>query len=122
VPGQEGSAVIEVVRRWAARLGTIQLTGDQANPVISVRLEGVDIERVLKNAEVADTPGARRQQVRALLCEALETSGDVGIDGILLVTSIWPAPYARRNSRSETCAIPVTWAMRCSGRPTVAGG
>ncbi len=89
VPGQEGSAVIEVVRRWAARLGTIQLTGDQANPVISVRLEGVDIERVLKNAEVADTPGARRQQVRALLCEALEASGDVGIDGILPVTSIW---------------------------------
>src|SRR5712691_1317283 len=89
VPGQEGSAVIEVVRRWSARLGTIQLTGDQANPVISVRLEGVDVERVLKNAEVADTLGARRQQIRGLLCEALEASGDVGIDGILPVTSIW---------------------------------
>lgn len=89
VPGQEGSTVIEVVRRWAARLGTVQLTGDPANPIISVGLEGVDIEGVLNNAQAADTPGTRRQQIRSLLCEALETPGDVSLDGMLPVTSIW---------------------------------
>ena len=89
VPGQEGSAVIDVVRRWAARLGTIQLTGDPANPIVLIRLEGVDIEGVLNNAQAADTPGTRRQQIRGLLSEALEVPGEVGLDGILPVTSIW---------------------------------
>jgi hypothetical protein len=77
------------VRRWAARLGTVQLTGDPASPVISVRLEGVDIEGVLENAGAADTHGARRQQVRGLLCEAMEVSADIGLDGVLPVTSVW---------------------------------
>ena len=81
--------MIEVVRRWAARLGTVQLIRRPASPVISVRLEGVDIEGVLENAEAADTHGARRQQIRSLLCEALGVSGDVGLDGVLPVTSLW---------------------------------
>ena len=65
VPGQESTDVIGVVRRWAARYGTIQLTGEEASPVISVRLEGVDIEGVLDNAKTADTFGTRRQQIRS---------------------------------------------------------
>ncbi|HUY49759.1 MAG TPA: DUF6079 family protein [Streptosporangiaceae bacterium] len=89
VPGQEPQTVIEVVRRWAARLGTVQLSGDPASPVISVRLEGVDIEGVLENAGAADTHGARRQQIRSLLCEALGVSADIGLDGVLPVTSVW---------------------------------
>jgi hypothetical protein len=89
VPGQEAETVLQVVRRWAARLGTVQLLGDQANPVITVRLEGVDIEGVLENAKAADSYGARRQEIRSLLCEALEVSGDVGLDGVIPVTSLW---------------------------------
>ena len=89
VPGQESETVLQVVRRWAARLGTVQLIGDQATPVISVRLEGVDIEGVLENAKAADSYGARRQEVRSLLCEALGVSGEVGLDGVIPVTSLW---------------------------------
>ena len=89
VPGQEAETVIQVVRRWAGPLGTVQLTGDPANPVMSVRLEGVDIERVLENAGAADSYGARRQQIRTLLCEALEVSADVRLDGVLPVTTLW---------------------------------
>lgn len=89
VPGQEGSAVIDVVRRWAARLGTVHLSGDPANPIISVRLDGISIDRVLENAEAADSEGTRRQQIRSLLCEALDAPGEGGLDGILPVTSIW---------------------------------
>ena len=89
VPGQETETVLQVVRRWAARLGTVQPIGDQANPVITVRLEGVDIEGVLENAKAADSYGARRQEIRSMLCDALEVSGDVGLDGVIPVTSLW---------------------------------
>lgn len=89
VPGQEAETVISVVRRWAARLGTIQVTGDPANPVISVRLEGISLEGILDNAGVADSYGVRRQQIRALLCEALEASADVGLGGVLPLSTLW---------------------------------
>lgn len=89
VPGQETTDVIGVVRRWAARYGAIQLTGEEASPVISVRLEGVDIEGVLDNAKTADTFGARRQQVRALLCEALGVSDEAPLDGVTALSTVW---------------------------------
>ncbi len=89
VPGQESTDVIDVVRRWAARYGAIQLTGEEASPVISVRLEGVDIEGVLDNAKTADTFGTRRQQVRTLLCEALGISDEAPLDGVTLLSTVW---------------------------------
>jgi hypothetical protein len=89
VPGQETTDVIGVVRRWAARYGAIQLTGEEASPVISVRLEGIDIEGVLDNAKTADTFGARRQQIRALLCEALGISDEAPLDGVTVLSTVW---------------------------------
>jgi hypothetical protein len=89
VPGQESTDVIGVVRRWAARYGAIQLTGEEASPVISVHLAGVDIEGVLDNAKTADTFGTRRQQARALLCEALGISDEAPLDGVTLLGTVW---------------------------------
>jgi hypothetical protein len=89
VPGQESTDVIGVVRRWAARYGAIQLTGEEASPGISVRLEGIDIEGVLDNAKTADTFGARRQQIRALLCEALGISDEAPLDGVTVLSTVW---------------------------------
>jgi Family of unknown function (DUF6079) len=89
VPGQEVADVLGVVRRWAARYGAIQLTGEDASPVISARLEGVDIEVVLDNARAADTLGARRQQIRALLCEALGTPDEVPLGGVTAMSTAW---------------------------------
>jgi hypothetical protein len=121
VPGQEAETVLQVVRRWAARLGTVQLLGDQANPVISVRLEGVDIEGVLENAKAADSYGARRQEIRSLLCEALEVSGDVGLDGVIPVTSLWRGTRRTIELASARSAIRLTWETPCSGPPIWAG-
>jgi hypothetical protein len=89
VPGQEAATVLQVVRQWAARLGTVQLTGDEANPLISVRLEGVDIEGVLQKAKTADSTGARRQAARTLLFTALGAPTDVGLDGVTAHTTTW---------------------------------
>ena len=89
VPGQEAGIVLQAVRQWAARLGTVQLTGDAANPLISVRLEGVDIEGILDNAKTADSAGARRQVLRTLLFEMLGARDNVGLDGVTVYTTTW---------------------------------
>ncbi|GAA5038876.1 DUF6079 family protein [Actinopolymorpha pittospori] len=89
VPGQEAGIVLQSVRQWAARLGTVQLTGDAANPLISVRLEGVDIEGVLDNAKTADSAGARRQVIRTLLFEMLGARDNVGLDGVTTYVTTW---------------------------------
>ncbi|WP_322753661.1 hypothetical protein [Frankia sp. Cas3] len=89
VSGQESGAVLQVVRQWAARLGAVQLTGDDASPLISVRLDGIDIEGVLDNAKGADSDGTRRQAARALLFEALGASKEVTLDRVTTYTTIW---------------------------------
>ncbi|WP_131786019.1 phage resistance protein [Protofrankia symbiont of Coriaria ruscifolia] len=89
VPGQETGAVLQVVRQWAARLGTVQLTGDDASPLISVRLDGIDIEGVLDNAKGADSDGTRRQAARTLVFEALGASKEVTLDRVTTYTTIW---------------------------------
>ncbi|MGW0227902.1 hypothetical protein ACWDWO_06285 [Actinopolymorpha singaporensis] len=89
VPGQEAGIVLAAVRQWAARLGTVQITGDETNPLISVRLEGVDIEGILDNAKSADSSGARRQVVRMLLFDLLGTRESLGIDGVTVTSTIW---------------------------------
>jgi hypothetical protein len=88
VPGQEGTEVLRVVRAWSARLGAVQLTGDDANPLLTVRLEGVDIDSVLANARGADSTGARRQTVRDLVFGMLGV-GDPGLDGVATYTTVW---------------------------------
>lgn len=89
VPGQEASIVLQTVRQWAARLGIVQLTGDQANPLISVRLEGVDIEGILENAKAADSPGQRRQVLRELLFKLLNVNDSEGLDKGGIYTTTW---------------------------------
>ncbi|ETA01103.1 hypothetical protein CcI6DRAFT_03449 [Frankia sp. CcI6] len=89
VPGQETGAVTQVVRKWAARLGAVQVSGDDASPLLSVRLEGVDIEGILENAKGADSPGDRRLTVRTLLFDALGATKPEGIDRATIVTATW---------------------------------
>ena len=43
IPGREGGAVLGKLRTWAAQVGEIKLT-DDANPVISLQITGVDVE------------------------------------------------------------------------------
>jgi hypothetical protein len=66
IPGREGGAVLGKLRTWAAQVGEIKLTED-ANPVISLQITGVDVEPILANAAHYDNDGNRRRKVRDLL-------------------------------------------------------
>ena len=74
LPNGEASTVLSKVRGWASHAGEIQLSGDAANPVISMQLSGVDVEGVLENARAMDNFGNRVRMVKELLF------AEIGID------------------------------------------
>ncbi len=76
IPGQEGAAVLRRLREWATSVPEIRITGDEANPQITLELHGVDVEGVLVSAAEFDTHGNRVQLVRELLTDSLELGGD----------------------------------------------
>ena len=66
IPSREGSAVLAKLRNWAAEIGEIKITED-ANPVITIQITGVDTEPVLANAAQFDNEGNRRRKIRDIL-------------------------------------------------------
>jgi hypothetical protein len=51
--------------------------GEQADPQVSLRLEGVDLAPILASAQEADSHGARKRLLQRLLFEALDLPSDV---------------------------------------------
>jgi hypothetical protein len=70
IPGQEAQQVLSKLRDWSGEVGELKVTED-SNPVVSIQITGVDLEPVLKAAEVVDNPGNRRKTVRELLFREL---------------------------------------------------
>lgn len=70
IAGTETAIVVQKLRTWASVLGQLQV-GAQADPSVSIRLEGVDVGPILERAAHADTPGARTRVIRDLLFESL---------------------------------------------------
>ncbi len=70
IQGTEASIVAQKLRGWASVIGQLQV-GTQADPTVSIRLEGVDVGPILDRAASADSPGARTRLTRDLLFEAL---------------------------------------------------
>lgn len=70
VPGREGSLVLQKLRGWAARVGEIRISDDQA-PIISLQITGVDVGPILANAAPADNDGTRRSRLQRMVFEAL---------------------------------------------------
>lgn len=70
IPGREAQDVLRKCRDWASEIGEIKITEDQ-NPVISIQVTGVDIEPILRAAEVNDNTGNRRKKIREMLFEQL---------------------------------------------------
>lgn len=66
IPGREAQDVLKKCRDWAAEVGEIKIVDDQ-NPTVSIQITGVDIEPILKGAEIFDNPGNRRRKIRELL-------------------------------------------------------
>ncbi len=73
IPGDEISQVIDLFRWLASNgIGEFELTGENTNPRIGLRLHGIDIETIVAGVKGEDTINARRRKVRDLLAGAIE--------------------------------------------------
>jgi hypothetical protein len=86
IPGREGQDVLRRCRDWAAEVGEIKVT-DDANPLISIAVTGVDIEPIVRGAGDQDNAGNRRRKIRELLFDSLGIA-DTN-DLFTMYTSIW---------------------------------
>jgi len=71
IPGREAQDVLRKCRDWAGEIGEIKITEDQ-NPIISIQVTGVDIEPILRSAEVNDNAGNRRKRIREAIFKELD--------------------------------------------------
>lgn len=73
IPGTEASIITKKLRDWASLSETSgQLhVGLQADPTVSLQLEGVDLQPILQQARHHDTTGARQRVLRDLLFDAM---------------------------------------------------
>jgi hypothetical protein len=78
IPGQEAQQVLRKIRDWAGEVGEIKVTED-ANPLVSIQITGVDLEPVLLAASGNDNQGNRRKKVRELLFEQLGMQDSGGL-------------------------------------------
>lgn len=78
IPGQEAQQVLRKIRDWAGEVGEIKVT-DDANPLVSIQITGVDLEPVLMAASSIDNQGNRRKKVRELLFEMLDQNDSGGL-------------------------------------------
>lgn len=84
IPGTEASIITKKLRDWASQSQTSgQLhVGLQADPTVSLQLEGVDLAPILQQGRHHDTQGGRQRVLRDLLFEAMrvEKVSDWGTD------------------------------------------
>jgi len=72
IPGTETAQVAQQLKKWVSSTTIAQLhVGAEADPVVKVRLEGVDIKPILERYSRVDNSGARQRVVREILFEAL---------------------------------------------------
>ncbi len=75
IPGREVQDVVRRLRDWAGEVGEIKVSDDN-NPLVSIQVTGVDLEPILRAAEVNDNDGNRRRKIRDMLFEQLGISDD----------------------------------------------
>lgn len=89
IPGDQVGQIINKVKQWAAEIPELSVTAD-ANPIISVTLESVDYERIVRRAQGEDTDGRRRELMRGLLGEHFAVTGaPLTTDNALLRPYTW---------------------------------
>src|SRR5262245_39100896 len=71
VPGREGQAVLNKLRKWASQVGEIRIGDESANPVVSIQVVGVDTDSIIEKARHFDNAGNQQRKVRDLVMEAL---------------------------------------------------
>ncbi|MGK5552907.1 BREX-2 system ATPase PglY, partial [Actinomadura kijaniata] len=88
IPGSEVGIISGKIDEWAARFPEIKKTGTAANPGVRLELTGVDVDSIIENARVNNTPGNRAALARRLLVEELgvtHTEGRFGGDELNFV-------------------------------------
>ena len=75
IPGREVQDVVRRLRDWAGEIGEIKVSDDN-NPTVAIQVTGVDIEPILRAAEVNDNDGNRRRKIRDMLFEQLAIADD----------------------------------------------
>jgi hypothetical protein len=76
LPGREAGIVLQKCNKWAGRVGEIKISKDDANPIISIQLSGVDTESILEEAKIHDNEGARRKLVKDIVYNAFGVQDD----------------------------------------------
>lgn len=66
IPGAERASAMKLLRNWASEINEISIQGTQ-NPIVQIRLEDVDIEPLLNQANAVDSTGNRRRKIKDLL-------------------------------------------------------
>jgi hypothetical protein len=83
IPGTETAQVATLLRKWVSSTTIAQLhVGNESDPAVRVRLEGVDLKPILERYARSDNTGARQRVVREILFEALgiDKVSDAGRD------------------------------------------
>jgi hypothetical protein len=78
VQGREGTDILRKCRDWAGEIGEIKIT-DDVQPVISIQVTGIDIEPILRAAEINDNAGNKRKRIRKALFDELGIPEDSGL-------------------------------------------
>ncbi|MGP5655335.1 DUF6079 family protein [Candidatus Corynebacterium faecigallinarum] len=87
--GDDVTTALNHVRRWAAEFPEI-IIGSGRDPVIGLKLEEINWEAVVAQAQAQDTPGRRERKIKTLLTDAFGLTGvDVANDGSYTRTVTW---------------------------------
>lgn len=93
IPGQERTVVLNKLTKWASEVPEIRVE-EGHDPLLSLKLTGVDTTAILDAARTVDTAGGRRAKVRELVAGGL---------GVQLEASLLPTTHkwVWRGSRRE---------------------
>lgn len=78
IQGREGADIVRKCQDWAGEIGEIKVT-DDLQPVISIQVTGVDIEPILRSAEINDNAGNKRKRIREALFSELNIPDNGGL-------------------------------------------
>lgn len=75
IPGREGQEVLRRCKAWAASVGELRI-GEEANPIISIQLSGVDTESIIQQAAREDSQGNRIRLLRQIIFDQIGIKGE----------------------------------------------
>ena len=70
--GREYQTVKNKFTDWSGLHGEIRLSGDATNPIVSLKLVGVDTDQIIQAARSYDRPGERQLKIKRMLLSSFE--------------------------------------------------